>query len=285
MSEETPTRGAVDLSDQKGVQWDFRDEMSYGGYLDLDRLLGAQHPRTEEHDEVLFILIHQISELWMKLSLHELSGALAAVQQDDLSRASKVLSRVKRIQISLKQAWDVLSTMTPADYLSFRASLGSSSGFQSHQYRLLEFSLGNKNRKMVEVHRHDEKVFARLERSLNSRSIYDEVLLLLSRRGLDIPADRLERDWSEPYRSSDQVEAAWLQVYREPRKHWDLYELAETLVDIEDAFQQWRFRHVTTVERIIGFKHGTGGTSGVSYLKRALDLRFFPELWSLRTSL
>jgi len=285
MSEETPTRGAVDLSDQKGVQWDFRDEMSYGGYLDLDRLLGAQHPRTEEHDEVLFILIHQISELWMKLSLHELSGALAAVQQDDLSRASKALSRVKRIQISLKQAWDVLSTMTPADYLSFRASLGSSSGFQSHQYRLLEFSLGNKNRKMVEVHRHDEKVFARLERSLNSRSIYDEVLLLLSRRGLDIPADRLERDWSEPYRSSDQVEAAWLQVYREPRKHWDLYELAETLVDIEDAFQQWRFRHVTTVERIIGFKHGTGGTSGVSYLKRALDLRFFPELWSLRTSL
>ncbi len=285
MTDETVKTGAVDLSDQKNVQWDFREEMSYGGYLDLERVLSAQHPRTEEHDEMLFILIHQISELWMKLSLHELGAALKAVQEDELSRAFKVLSRVKRIQISLKQAWDVLSTMTPADYLSFRDALGSSSGFQSHQYRLLEFSLGNKNRKMMEVHRHTPEIFARLERSLESPSMYDEVLRLLERRGIEIPADRLERDWSLPYEPSPGVEAAWLKVYRDTATHWDLYELAETLVDIEDAFQQWRFRHLKTVERIIGFKRGTGGTSGVSYLSRALDLRFFPELWTLRTSL
>jgi tryptophan 2,3-dioxygenase len=273
----------VDITGED-VRWDFREAMSYGGYLHLDKVLSSQQPRSSQHDEMLFITIHQVSELWIKLVLHEVGAALACVQEDRVGPAFKMLSRVKHIQTQLNLTWDVLSTLTPADYASFRDSLGSSSGFQSYQYRLLEFALGNKNAKMIEVHRHDPELFAKMKAALETPSFYDECLMLLARRGFAIPAGHIERNWGEPYEPSPEVEAAWLEIYRDTEKHWELYELAEKLVDIEDSFQQWRFRHMKTVERIIGHKRGTGGTSGVSYLKKALELRFFPELWNVRTS-
>lgn len=268
-----------------GAHTDFRGQMSYGDYLRLDRLLACQRPLTVRHDEVLFIVIHQATELWMKLVIHELKAAIASIQRDELQPAFKMTARVSRIQNQLIQSWDVLSTLTPADYMTFRDSLGRSSGFQSYQYRMIEFLLGNKSRAMLAPHRHRPDIHEPLKAALNAPSLYDEALRLLARRGFAITAAVTARDFTQPYRPHTSVEAAWLAIYRNTERHWDLYELAEELVDLEDAFQQWRFRHVTTVERIIGNKRGTGGTAGVAYLRRALDVRFFPELWDVRTAL
>ncbi len=283
MSKDVET-GAVDLSGEK-IHWKPSGGLSYGSYLHLDQLLSAQKPISESPDEMLFIVIHQVTELWMKLSLHELTGVLRQVQSDELNPAFKMLSRVARIQGQLILSWDVLSTMTPSDFMSFRDKLLQSSGFQSYQYRTLEFMLGNKNKELIEVHREEPEIYARLKKTLEAPSIYDETVRVLARRGFDIPKDRVERDWSEPYEPHADVEAAWLEVYRDVETHWDLYELAEKLVDLEHKFQQWRFAHMKTVERIIGHKRGTGGTSGVSYLQKALGLQFFPELWSVRTAI
>ncbi len=277
-------RGRVDLSDEQ-VYWDLASSLTYGQYLRLDQLLSAQQPLSEQHDEMLFIIIHQASELWIKLCLHEITAAIDCVRRDDLGPSFKMLARVSRIQSQLVQSWDVLSTLTPSDYSRFRNQLGRASGFQSHQYRLLEFSLGNKNADMIEVHRHDVAAYEALRRALVAPSLYDESLRLLSRRGYDIPKDYVDRDFSEPYQPSKQVTAAWLGVYHSVAEHWDLYELAEKLVDLDYKFQLWRFSHMKTVERIIGYKRGTGGTGGVSYLAKALELRFFPELWNVRTSM
>lgn len=271
-----------DLSIEE-IYWD--QDITYGGYLQLDKLLDCQLPRTDAHDEMLFLIIHQASELWMKLCLHELHAAMREIQSDNLGAAFKMLARLSRIQGQLRQSWAVLSTMTPSDYLSFRDSLGQSSGFQSFQYREIEHALGNKNAALIEVHRKRPKRYERLLRVLNSPSIYDLCLQLLARRGFEIPADYLDRDWSQPYEPSEQVEAAWAVVYASPDEHWDLYELAEKLVDLEYEFQMWRYSHMKTVQRIIGFSRGTGGTSGVEFLKKALDLQFFPELWSVRSRL
>ncbi|MBM3535926.1 MAG: tryptophan 2,3-dioxygenase [Alphaproteobacteria bacterium] len=268
-----------------GPHTDFKGEMSYGDYLALDRLLDAQLTRSASHDELLFIIIHQASELWLKLALHELGAATELVKKDELSPAFKMTSRATRIFAQLIQSWDVLSTMTPADYLSFRESLGKSSGFQSYQYRLLEFALGNKDRSLLAPHRHRPEILARLEDALARPSLYDESLRLLARRGLPVAPAVIEREFSESYRPHDSVRAAWVSVYRDPTRYWDLYELAEELLDIEDSFQQWRFRHMTTVKRVIGFRAGTGGTPGVPYLRQRLDHVFFPELWEVRTSL
>jgi tryptophan 2,3-dioxygenase len=283
MAEDGST-GAVDLTGEK-IHWDLEGGMRYGGYLALEKILNAQSPLTGHHDEMLFIVIHQVSELWMKLSLHELEAVIRQIQRNRLDPAFKMLARISRIQGQLIMSWDVLATMTPFDYSSFRDSLGKSSGFQSYQYRTLEFLLGNKNREMIEVHRGDPAVHAALKRVLERPSVYDETVRLLSRRGFQIAADRVERDWSEPYRPHESVESAWLEIYRDVSRHWDLYELAEKLVDLEHKFQQWRFSHMKTVERIIGHKRGTGGSSGVPYLQKALSLKFFPELWSVRTSI
>jgi len=269
----------------EGAHLDFSGEMSYGDYLALDTLLAAQHPRSGKHDEMLFIIQHQTSELWMKLILHELGAAREQVKRDDLQPAFKMLARVGRIMAQLIQAWDVLSTLTPSEYMSFRGALGRASGFQSYQFRMIEFALGNKNRALIEPHRHRPELAAALESFLNAPSIYDEAIRVLAHRGFAIAPSRLERDWSQPYATDPSVLAAWTSVYRETAAHWDLYELAEELVDLEDVVRQWRFRHVTTVERIIGFKPGTGGTAGVAYLRKLLDVRLFPELWDLRTQL
>ena len=283
--EERPALGShVDMTDE-GVHWDLRESLSYGDYLGLDKLLDAQRPRSGEHDEMLFIVIHQASELWMKLCIHELEAALDHVRRDVLGPAFKMLARVARVQAQLAQSWDVLATMTPYDYSAFRESLGRSSGFQSYQYRSLEYLIGNKNPAMIEVHRHDAEVYARLHALLHRPSLYDECLRLLARRGYALPEACLERDWSTPYVAHEAVAAAWLDVYQHPEERWDLYELAEKLVDLDHRFQLWRYAHLKTVERIIGYKRGTGGTSGVAYLAKALELRFFPELWSVRTSM
>ena len=283
--EERPALGShVDMAGE-GVHWDLRESMSYGDYLGLDKLLDAQRPRSGEHDEMLFIVIHQASELWMKLCIHELEAALDHVRRDVLGPAFKMLARVARVQAQLAQSWDVLATMTPYDYSAFRESLGRSSGFQSYQYRSLEYLIGNKNPAMIEVHRHDPAVYARLHSLLHRPSLYDECLRLLARRGYALPEACLERDWSTPYVAHEAVAAAWLDVYQHPEERWDLYELAEKLVDLDHRFQLWRYAHLKTVERIIGYKRGTGGTSGVAYLAKALELRFFPELWSVRTSM
>jgi tryptophan 2,3-dioxygenase len=275
--------GARDPS--SGAHTDFSRAMSYGDYLRLDQLLSAQAPLSACHDEMLFIIIHQATELWMKLVLHELDAAIGMIRADTLPPAFKALARVSRIQAQLIQSWDVLSTLTPADYSSFRSTLGQSSGFQSYQYRAIEFRLGNKNAGMLAPHRHLEARRGALEQALRAPSLYDEAIALLARRGFAVDDAVLRRDFAEPYRPNDSVRAAWLAVYRETAAHWDLYELAEELVDLEDWFQQWRFRHVTTVERIIGRKPGTGGTAGVAYLRKALDIRFFPELWDVRTEI
>jgi tryptophan 2,3-dioxygenase len=270
---------------EEKAQLDFSASMSYGDYLHLDEILNAQHPLSPAHDEMLFIVQHQTSELWMKLMLHELRAATACIASEQLPGAFKMLARVSRIMEQLVDAWTVLSTMTPPEYTAMRPYLASSSGFQSAQYRCIEFALGNKNPAMLKPHAHRPDLLAQVEAAWRSPSLYDESLRLLARHGLPVPADRLERDWTQPYEASDGVEAAWLQVYREPHRHWDLYQLGEKLTDIEDAFRLWRFRHVTTVERVIGFKRGTGGTGGVSYLRKMLDVVLFPEIWKLRTDL
>ena len=274
----------IDLSDE-AVHWDLGNSLSYSQYLHLDKLLDAQRPLSYQHDEMLFIVIHQVSELWMKLCLHELTAVVDCVRRDDLGPTFKMLARVSTIQQQLLQSWDVLATITPYDYSAFRNTLGRSSGFQSVQYRLLEFLIGNKNADLIEVFRTDPPAYEQLERALKAPSLYDEVLRLLSRRGLDVPAEAIDRDFTQPYQASKQVAAAWLSVYHNSVKDWDLYELAERLVDLDYKFQLWRFTHVKTVERIIGYKRGTGGTGGVSYLTKALELRFFPELWTIRTSM
>ena len=257
--------------------------MRYGDYLALDVILDAQHPRSTDPNELLFIVQHQTSELWMKLALHELRAARAAIAASDLPPAFKMLARVSRIMEQLVHAWDVLATMTPSEYSAIRPHLGTSSGFQSWQYREIEFLLGNKNAAMLRPHDDRPDLRRRLDQALAEPSIYDEAIRLLARRGFAIDAGLLARDLTQPHATDASVESAWLAVYREPREHWDLYELAEELVDLEDAFRLWRFRHVTTVERIIGFKPGTGGTSGVAYLRRMLDVVLFPELWKVRT--
>jgi tryptophan 2,3-dioxygenase len=269
----------------EGAKLDFSAAMSYGDYLHLDAVLTAQHPLSPHHDEMLFIVQHQTSELWMKLLLHELDAAIAAVAADRLAPAFKMLARVSRIMEQLVHAWDVLATMTPPEYSAIRPHLASSSGFQSWQYRLIEFRLGNKNAAMLKPHAHRPAHYAKVEAAWRAPSLYDEALKLLARRGLTVPATHLERDWTQPYPADDAVEAAWLTVYRAPETHWDLYQLGEELTDLEDAFRLWRFRHVTTVERVIGFKRGTGGTGGVSYLRKMLDVVLFPEIWKLRTDL
>jgi tryptophan 2,3-dioxygenase len=260
-------------------------EITYSGYLQLDRILQAQQPLSAAHDEMLFIVQHQTSELWMKLAIHELSATCRLIAADDLQPAFKTLSRVSRILEQLNSAWDVLRTMTPSEYTEFRGLLGQSSGFQSWQYRMIEFLVGNKNAAMTHLHAHDQAIVERLEAVRLAPSIYDLTLRLLDRRGLGIDRAVLERDVSASHAASDSVVNAWLSVYRDPARYWELYELAEKLVDFEDYFRRWRFNHVTTVERIIGFKRGTGGSSGVSYLRKMLDVVLFPELWQVRTQL
>lgn len=283
----TATRQAMPdaIVRQEGAQLDFSQDMSYGDYLQLDAILSAQQPLSPAHDEMLFIVQHQTSELWMKLMLHELHAAIGHIANDDLAPAFKMLARVSRIMEQLVHAWDVLATMTPPEYSALRPYLAQSSGFQSHQYRCIEFAMGNKNAAMLQPHAHHPDRRATVDAAWRAPSLYDEALRLLARRGLPVPASHIERDWTRPYEASEAVEAAWLQVYREPRQHWDLYQLAEELADIEDSFRLWRFRHLTTVERVIGFKRGTGGTGGVSYLRKMLDVVLFPEIWTLRTAL
>jgi tryptophan 2,3-dioxygenase len=269
----------------EGAQLDFSAAMSYGDYLHLDQVLSAQHPRSPEHNEMLFIVQHQTSELWMKLMLHELGAATRHLAQDELHTAFKMLARVSKIMEQLVHAWDVLATMTPPEYSAIRPFLASSSGFQSWQYRCIEFGLGNKNAAMLKPHEHRPDLLASVQAAYQAPSLYDEALRLLARRGITVPASHTHRDWTQPYAASPDVEAAWLSVYRKPEQHWDLYQLGEELTDLEDAFRLWRFRHVTTVERVIGFKRGTGGTGGVNYLRKMLDVVLFPEIWTLRTAL
>ena len=278
------TRAPYDPS-AEGAQMNFREQMSYGDYLNLDRLLNAQSPRSSAHDELLFIIQHQTSELWMKLAIHEIKAATKAIHDDDLQPAFKMLTRVARIFEQLNNAWDVLRTMTPSEYTEFRSILGESSGFQSFQYRAIEFLAGNRNLAMLRPHAHRPELVAALEEILERPSLYDEALLLLSRRGLAIGADAERPNWRDKRAESPAVIEAWKIVYRAPQTHWEIYELAEKLVDFEDYFRRWRFNHVTTVERIIGLKSGTGGTSGVGYLRKMLEIVLFPELWKVRTEL
>ena len=269
----------------EGAHLSMGGEMGYGEYLGLDRVLGAQEPLTAHHDEPLFIIQHQTTELWLKLILHELDAACRALAADDLAPAEKMMSRVARIFTQLIGAWDVLATLTPSEYLEFREMLGKSSGFQSHQYRAVEFALGNKNPVLMRPHAHHPARHTYLDAWLRRPSLYDEAQRLLARRGLSIAEAHLERDLAYPYAAAESVEEAWLAVYRDPRTHWDLYQLAEKLVDFEHAFRRWRHAHLTTVERIIGHKRGTGGTSGVGYLAAVMNVRLFPELWDVRTRL
>ena len=270
---------------EEHAQLDFDGRMSYGDYLQLDAILNAQKPLSPDHNEMLFIVQHQTSELWMKLMLHELRAAIACIRQDELPDAFKMLARVSKIMEQLVHAWDVLATMTPPEYSAIRPYLAQSSGFQSWQYRCIEFAMGNKNAAMLRPHAHRPDLLATVQAAHEAPSLYDECLRLLSRRGIAVPTSHTERDWRQPYVRSDDVQQAWLTVYRAPRDHWDLYQLGEELTDLEDAFRLWRFRHLTTVERVIGFKRGTGGTGGISYLRKMLDVVLFPEIWSLRTEL
>jgi tryptophan 2,3-dioxygenase len=275
----------ADIVRDEKAQLDFSKSMSYGDYLQLDAILGAQQPLSPDHNEMLFIIQHQTSELWMKLMLHELRAAISNIANDELGGAFKMLARVSRIMEQLVHAWDVLATMTPPEYSAIRPYLANSSGFQSAQYRCIEFALGNKNAAMLKPHTHRPDLLAQVQAAYEAPSLYDEALRLLARRGLPVPASHTRRDWTHGYVESDEVEQAWLVVYRDPKKYWDLYQLGEELTDLEDAFRLWRFRHVTTVERVIGFKRGTGGTGGVSYLRKMLDVVLFPEIWKLRTDL
>lgn len=270
---------------EKDIHTNFKDDMSYGDYLKLNQILSAQVPLSDQHDEMLFIIIHQSSELWLKLAGHELSEAIENLKQGDFGHASKVISRVKQIFNQLTQSWSILSTLTPVDYLKFRDALGYSSGFQSYGYRKLEFLLGNKNQALLKVHENDAQSYQELKAVLEAPSLYDVTLSILVQQGLEVDKSHLSRDVSLPYEKNGSVLNAWLTVYRDADKYFELYELAEKLVDIEDSFQQWRFKHMYTVQRIIGHKRGTGGSSGVAFLKKALDISFFPELFELRTQL
>ena len=278
----SPTEKIV--ADEK-AQLDFSQSMSYSDYLHLDAILAAQQPLSPDHNEMLFIIQHQTSELWMKLMLHELRAAIRCVAADELGNAFKMLARVSKIMEQLVHAWDVLATMTPPEYSAIRPYLANSSGFQSAQYRCIEFALGNKNAAMLKPHQHRADLLAMVLAAYEAPSLYDEALRLLARRGIAVPDSHTERDWTQAYVASEGVVQAWLVAYRNPKAHWDLYQLGEELTDLEDAFRLWRFRHVTTVERVIGFKRGTGGTGGVSYLRKMLDVVLFPEIWSLRTEL
>ncbi|MEX0310911.1 MAG: tryptophan 2,3-dioxygenase [Tateyamaria sp.] len=269
---------------EDGAQMAFDGRMSYGDYLHLDKILNAQHTWSGTHDELLFVIQHQTSELWMKLAIHELTAARTALGSPDVRPAFKMLARVSRIFEQLNNAWDVLRTMTPSDYTTFREKLGQSSGFQSYQYRQIEFVLGNRNPAMLRPHAHRPDILELLEQELERPSLYDVALMALN-AAHPLPQEVLTRDRHRPHTPNDAVATAWTTVYRDPETHWTLYELAEKLVDLEDYFRRWRFNHVTTVERVIGFKRGTGGTGGVSYLKRMLEVELFPELWHLRTDL
>jgi tryptophan 2,3-dioxygenase len=268
-----------------GAQMSFDGRMSYGDYLQIDRILTSQHLQTGAHDEMLFIIQHQTSELWMRLALHELGAARGALADDRPGPALKMIARIARIFEQLNSAWDVLRTMTPSDYTTFREGLGQSSGFQSWQYRLIEFAVGNRNLAMLRPHAHRPDIMGLLEAELGRPSLYEEALRFLARQGLPVPSDVLNRDPRAPWVAHPGVEAVWKTVYQDTITHWQAYELAEKLVDFEDYFRRWRFNHVTTVERVIGFKRGTGGTSGVQYLRRMLEVELFPELWHLRTTL
>jgi len=261
------------------------DDMTYGSYLSLDALLSAQHPVSDHHDELLFVIIHQTKELWLKQILHELGLAMALVRGDKLIEVHKNLSRVCRIQAVMTLSWDVLATLTPTDYMTFRHVLGSSSGFQSAQFRTFEFQLGLKEAGHLRFQEEGSAARGMLEAALEHRSLWDETNAALARAGFAIPAEALERDWSQPYRPFEEVEAAWADIYRDTEQHWPLYQLAEKLMDLDDALASWRHKHVVTVERVIGFKRGTGGTPGVPYLQSTLAKRAFPELWSVRTRL
>ncbi|MCW5937540.1 MAG: tryptophan 2,3-dioxygenase [Fimbriimonadaceae bacterium] len=269
------------------IETDFEHRLDYAGYLMLDQLLDCQRPLSEpaHHDETLFIVQHQTSELWMKLVVHELKAAVRLVQEDALEPSFKILARVKHVQKMLFEQWSVLQTLTPSEYAQFRGVLGSASGFQSHQFRLIEFLLGNKDADSVSVFRHKPEIVAELLEALNSPSLYDEFLRHLKRRGYEIPDEAVERDWSQPYKEREEIVQVFKQIYEEPEAYWPAYEMAEKLVDVEEQFVLWRFRHMKTVERIIGYKRGTGGSSGVSFLRRAIDIRLFPELWSVRTEI
>lgn len=268
---------------EKNIHTDFKNKMTYGEYLKLDHILSNQTRLSDHHDEMLFIIIHQVSELWMKLILHEMLAAIASIQNDDLSTAFKGLARVSRIQSQIIQSWDVLSTLTPSEYIEFRDTLGQASGFQSYQYRMIEFALGYKTNHILKIYEKDPVLHQQLKKAFEAPSIYDVSIQALAKAGFDINPEVLARDYTTLYKEDETVRKAWIEVYKNVEKYWDLYELAEKLVDIEDSLQQWRFRHMKTVERIIGFKMGTGGSSGVNYLKKVLDHRFFPELWDVRT--
>ncbi|OCA81571.1 tryptophan 2,3-dioxygenase [Bacillus sp. FJAT-27225] len=267
------------------IHTDFKDTMTYGEYLQLDKILSAQNRLTGHHDEMLFIIIHQVTELWMKLILHEVEAAIVSIKKSDLASAQKKLARVSKTQSQIIQAWDVLSTLTPSEYMEFRDSLGQASGFQSFQYRMLEFALGYKTPHILKIYQKDPALLAELQNAYEAPGLYDVAIEALHRAGIPVNEDVLNRDFTKAYKENESVKAAWMTVYKNPKVYWELYELAEKLVDIEDWLQQWRFRHMKTVERIIGFKKGTGGSSGVGYLKKVLDQRFFPELWAIRTEL
>ena len=271
--------------DDPGIITALAADTSYGGYLGLDVLLSAQRPRSKHHDEMLFIIQHQTAELWMKLMIHELAAAIEHVKADHLAPCFKILARVKQIQRQLFEQWAVLETLTPSEYLEFRDVLGPASGLQSFQFRAIEFLLGNKNPRRLELYKHDERIRGFLEKLLNAPSLYDEYLRHLARRGMPVPKERVERDWAQPYEPHPDVVKVFKAIYDDPKTHWDAYDMCEKLVDVEENFQLWRFRHVKTVERVIGFKRGTGGTDGVAFLRKSLEVVLFPELIDVRTHL
>ena len=270
---------------ESGIHVDFKERLDYSSYLQLDKLLDAQKPLSdpEHHDETLFIIQHQTSELWMKLAIHELRAAMTWLQQDEIEPCFKILARVKHIQRMLFEQWAVLETLTPSEYVQFRHVIGNASGFQSHQYRMIEFLLGNKDRAAIQVFEHLPEVHSDLKVALVNPSIYDEFLRHLAQRGMEIPGSCVDRDWSLPYEPSDRLVQVFRRIYDNPREHWDAYEMCEKLIDVDEAMALWRFRHVKTVERIIGHKMGTGGSSGVEFLRKVVDIRLFPELWDVRT--
>lgn len=272
---------------EPGIVTDFHDRLSYAGYLRLKELLAQQQPLSQppHHDEMLFIIQHQVAELWMKQLIHELTAAIRHVQEDRLDPCFKILSRAKLIQMQLFDQWAVLETLTPSEYMEFRGVLGHASGFQSYQYRKLEFLLGNKNRATLSVFAHDPALYTELKQTLEAPSLYDEFLLYLGRRGFALPAAAQQRDWSLPHQKDDAITAIFLEVYEHPARYWDAYEMCEKLVDVEEYFQLWRFRHMKTVERVIGFRPGTGGSSGVQFLRKVIEQTFFPELLDVRTGL
>lgn len=285
MKEEHKSKTVSPTASEKQIHTDFTNNMTYGEYLQLDQILSSQKRLSGHHDEMLFIIIHQVSELWMKLILHELRAAIAEIVKQDLQSSFKKLARVSKIQSQIIQSWDVLSTLTPAEYLEFRNALGQASGFQSYQYRMIEFALGYKTPHVLKIYEKDQALHAELKAAYEQPGLYDVAIQELANAGFEINPEVLNRDYSVPYEADQSVKDAWMTVYRNTDQYWDLYQLAEKLVDIEDWLQQWRFRHMKTVERIIGFKMGTGGSSGVQYLKKVLDQTFFPELWALRTEL